>query len=263
MAKKSAASDDAKRPRKVKKSRKGDGAPKKQRFARTREMWQAYKLLKPNDPKLGLWIVGFGVLGAVIGVTAMLLLAGTGLIGILLSVVSGLLLGVLAAMIVFGLRARQTTYAQAEGRPGAASWALDQMRGDWRVTEGVSASPNQDLVHRVIGRPGVILVGEGTSTRLNHLIGQEKRRIARVVGETPIYTVIVGHDKDDGQVPLKKLNKHVMKLPRNIKGAQIRALEKRLQVVAAPKMPLPKGPMPGGRKMEVSTRQMRRRGMSQ
>ena len=266
MAKKSADSGDGKRESKLFKrgSRKSADAPKKQRFARIRELWQAYGLLKPNDPKLGLWILGFAVLGFLLGFWGMLLLAGTGVVGVILAVIAGLLLGTLAAMIVFGIRARKTTYAQAEGRPGAASWALDQMRGDWRITQAASASPSQDLVHRVIGRPGIILVGEGANThRLGSLLGQEKKRIARVVGETPIYTVIVGHDTEAGQVPLKKLNKHIMKLPRNIQGAQIRALEKRLQAVASPKMPLPKGPIPGGRKMEVSSRQMRRRGMGQ
>lgn len=265
MAKKSADSGDAKRGAKLFKrgSRRSD-APKKQRFARIRELWQAYTLLKPNDPKLGIWILGAAVVGFLLGFWGLLLLAGTGVIGVILAVIAGLLLAVLAGMIVFGIRARKTTYAQAEGRPGAASWALDQLRGDWRVTQAISASPTQDLVHRVIGRPGIILVGEGANPhRLGSLIGQEKKRISRVVGETPIYTIIVGNDTDADQIPLKKLNKHIMKLPRNIQGAQIRALEKRLQAVAAPKMPLPKGPIPGGRRMEVSNRQLRRRGMGQ
>ncbi|WP_134324442.1 DUF4191 domain-containing protein [Cumulibacter soli] len=266
MAKKTADSSSAKRGLKLFKrgSRKSDDAPKKKRFARTRELWQAYKLLKPNDPKLGIWILGTAILGFLIGFWGMLLLAGTGILGVILAIVAGLLLGLLGGMIVFGMRARKTTYRQAEGRPGAASWALDQMRGDWRITQAVSVSATQDLVHRVIGRPGIILVGEGENKhRIGSLIGQEKKRIARVVGETPIYTVVVGDDADAGEVTLKKLNKHVMKLPRNIQGAQIRALEKRLQAVASPKMPLPKGPMPGGRKMEVTNRQMRRRGMGQ
>lgn len=264
MAKKSADSDAKSGSKLFKRgSRKSADAPKKKRFAKIRDLWQAYKLLKPNDPRLGMWILGFAMLGFLVGFGALLWLSGTGILSVILAVITGLLLAALAAMIVFGIRARKTTYAQAEGRPGAASWALDQMRGDWRITQAISASPTQDLVHRVVGRPGIILVGEGPNAhRLGSMIGQEKKRIARVVGETPIYTVVVGNDTEAGQIPLKKLNKHIMKLPRNIKGAQIRALEKRLQAVAAPKMPLPKGPIPGGRRMEVSSRQMRRRGMA-
>ena len=257
MAKKSAdaaATGKAPKAKKVKEPK-----VKKQRFARTRELKQAYTLLKPNDPRLGLYIGLAALVGFLIGFFGMVLLSGWGLLGIVLGVIAGLMVGVLLGMLVFGIRARRTTFAQAEGRPGAAAWAMEQMRGDWRVTQATSASSQQDIVHRVIGRPGVILVGEGNAHRVGTLLGQEKKRIARVIGDTPIYTVLVGNE--EGQVPLKKLNSHLTKLPRNIQGAQIRAIEKRLLAVASPKMPLPKGPMPGGRKMAVSNRQMRRRGM--
>ncbi|WP_153504645.1 DUF4191 domain-containing protein [Cumulibacter manganitolerans] len=247
----------------------GKGAPrakkvkqpkvKKQRFARTRELMQAYTLLKPNDPRLGLYLALAALAGFVVGFLLMALIVGFTALGIVLGVVAGLMVGLLLGMVVFGVRARRTTFAQAEGRPGAAAWAMEQLRGDWRITQAVSASSQQDIVHRVIGRPGIVLVGEGSPQRVAGLLGQEKKRIARVIGDTPIYTVLVGND--EGQVPLKKLNSHLTKLPRNIQGAQIRAIEKRLLAVAAPKMPLPKGPIPGGRKMAVSNRQMRRRGM--
>ncbi|WP_106848230.1 DUF4191 domain-containing protein [Blastococcus sp. Marseille-P5729] len=263
MAKKPA--DTSESPKgKVRGGAKAAKAPKepkvkKQRFARARELKQAYTLLKPNDPKLGLFI-GLAALGGfLIGFFLMTWLAGWGVFGIIFAVIAGLLLGMLAGMAVFGIRARKTTFAQAEGRPGAAAWAMEQLRGDWRISQATSANTQRDIVHRVIGRPGVVLVGEVGSPRIGTLLGQEKKKIARVIGDTPIYTIIVGDD--EGQVPLKKLNRTIMKLPRNIKGAQIRAVEKRLQAIAAPKMPLPKGPMPMGRKMEVSSRQMRRKGM--
>lgn len=265
MAKKSA---ETPAPGKGSKAPKGATAKKakepkvkKQRFGRVRELKQAYTLLKPNDPRLGLYIGLAALAGLLLGFFGMTFLAGWGVFGIVFAVISGLLLGLLGGMIVFGVRARRTTFKQAEGRPGAAAWAMEQMRGDWRIAQATSASTQQDIVHRVIGKPGVILVGEGNPHRLGSLLGQEKKRIARVIGDTPIYTVIVG--SDEGQIPLKKLNGHLTKLPRNIQGGQIRAIEKRLLAVAAPKMPLPKGPMPGGRKMAVSNRQMRRRGMGQ
>lgn len=256
MAKKPA--DAAKGATKV--ARK-DREPKvrKQRFARARELKQAYGLLRPNDPKLGLFIGLGALLGFLVGFFATVWVSGWSVVGIVLGVILGLLLALLVGMIVFGARARRTTFGQAEGRPGAAAWAMEQLRGDWRVTQAANASTHQDIVHRVIGAPGIVLVGEAGSNRIGSLIGQEKKKIARVVGDVPIYTVVVGND--EGQVPLKKLNRHLMKLPRNIKGEQIRALDKRLAVVATPKAPLPKGPMPGGRKMAVSNRQMRRRGM--
>lgn len=233
---------------------------KKQRFTRIKELVQAYKLLKPNDPRLGLWIGLSALLGFVVSAGLWIVLGGFGTLNIIFAVITGLLVGLLVGLIVFGIRARRTTYAQAEGRPGAAAWAMEQMRGDWRITQAVAATTHQDVVHRVIGKPGIVLVAEGEPRRLGGLIASEKKRLARVVGDTPIYTVTIG-DGDD-QVPLKRLNKHLTKLPRNIQGAQIRALDKRLQAVGAPKMPIPKGPLPQGRQMAVSNRQMRRKGLS-
>ena len=130
--------------------------------------------------------------------------------------------GSLAAMIIFGRRAQGSAYRQVEGQPGAAAWVLEGMRGDWRVTSGVAGTQQIDAVHRVLGRPGVILVAEGVPARVRGLLAQEKKKVARVVGDTPIYDIIVGDD--EGQVPLRKLSAHVMKLPRNLTAAEVNAL---------------------------------------
>ena len=100
--------------------------------------------------------------------------------------------GVLAALIVFGRRAERAAYAQLEGQPGAAAAALGVLKRGWKVQNAVAVTKNQDLVHRVVGRPGVILVGEGNEARVRHLLGVEKKKHARVVGETPIYDIVVG-----------------------------------------------------------------------
>ena len=130
-------------------------------------------------------------------------------------IVRASMLGALIAMIIFSRRVQSSVYKQAEGTPGAAAWCLqNNLRGKWRVTPAVAGTAQMDAVHRVVGRPGIVLVGEGAPHRVKPLLAQEKKRIARVVGETPIYDVIVGNE--DGQVPLRKLNQYLMKLPRNI-----------------------------------------------
>ena len=80
-----------------------------------------------------------------------------------------------------------------------------------------------------------------------------------MVGDTPIYDVIVGND--EGQVPLKKLNQYLIKLPRNISAAEATALDDRLTALAARTgtAGLPKGPMPAGVKQRNMQRAMRRR----
>ncbi|MGY1773076.1 DUF4191 domain-containing protein [Blastococcus sp. SYSU D00813] len=233
-----------------------DGQPKKQRLAKLRNnarmMKQAYSLTYKNDPKLP-WVmlIAFVVVAGVVE-----------LIGILLGIPFfllpfAILLGLLAALIVFGRRAQGSAYRQVEGQPGAAAWVLEGMRGDWRVTSGVAGTTQLDAVHRVLGRPGVVLVAEGSPARVRPLLAQEKKKLARVVGDTPIYDITVGDD--EGQVPLKKLNTHVMKLPRNLSAAEVNALARRMSALGGPKMPVPGGPMPGGRQMSVSQRQLRRR----
>ena len=114
-----------------------------------------------------------------------------------------------------------------------------------------------DAVHRVLGRPGIILVAEGAPTRTRGLLAQEKKKVARVVGDTPIYDITVGDD--DGQIPLRKLSAHVMKLPRNLTAAEVNALGRRMSALGGAKMPVPGGPLPGGKQMSVSQRQVRRR----
>jgi hypothetical protein len=132
-------------------------------------------------------------------------------------------------------------YAQVEGQPGAAAAVLQTVRGNWRVTPAVGFTREQDLVHRVVGLPGVILVGEGNPTRTRTLITTEKKKLSRFIGDTPVYDVMVGDA--EGQIALKALQRHLMKLPRNIKPAKVNDLDRKLKAMA-PALPIPKGPMP-------------------
>jgi len=122
------------------------------------------------------------------------------------------------------------------------------LRGDWRTTPAVAFNRNMDLVHRVVGRPGVVLIGEGNSpTQLRQLITDQKRRVARVAPETPIYDLIVGDG--DGQVSLRRLQREMVKLPRNLSRKDIGAVEARMRALGGTNVPLPKGPMPKSAKM--------------
>jgi hypothetical protein len=102
-----------------------------------------------------------------------------------------------------------------------------------------------------------VLIAEGAPHRVKALLAQEKKRVARVVGDTPIYDVIVGND--EGQIPLRRLQQHIMKLPRNISPSQIDSLETRLAALASRGAALPKGPLPAGAKMRNVQRTIRRR----
>jgi hypothetical protein len=220
--------------------------------ARRRQIWQAFQMQRREDKKLVPLMLGVFLL-------AVAVVAGIGLIFdvVWLVLPFGIAIGVLAAISIFGRRVQRNVYGKAEGQPGAAGWALENMRGQWRVTPGIAGTTHLDAVHRVIGRPGVILVAEGAPHRVKGLLAQEKKRTARVVGNTPIYDVVVGND--EGQVPLGKLQRHLVKLPRNISAGEMDTLEARLSALGTRAAALPKGPMPAGAKMRSIQRTVRRR----
>ena len=125
-------------------------------------------------------------------------------------------------MLLFGRFATSAQYAALEGQPGAAAAILQNLRGGFTTTPAIAANRNMDVVHRTVGKPGVILVGEGSPTRLPSLLAAEKKRISRIASQVPIYDFQVGDA--EGQVPIKQLNRKIMKLPRNLKGQAVAEL---------------------------------------
>lgn len=212
----------------------------------------AFTMTRERDPKLVPYMVGaFVIVVAIIEIIAVV-------VGqVFLYLAPAVILGLLAALMVFSRRAQRSAYAQMEGRPGAALQILKNMRGDWRVAEAVGANSQLDVVHRVLGRPGVILVAEGAPSRSRNLLIAEKRRLVRVVGETPIYDIIIGNA--EGEIPLGKLQAYLVKLPRNLLPKQISPIEKRIQALGSPKDRMPKGPVPQKAQRAAQSRMSRRR----
>jgi hypothetical protein len=245
----------AKAPKATKEAKAAAKAARKEASrARRKQLWQAFQMQRKED-KLLLPLM----IGSLVGLIALAVVIGL-LTGTLVFVLPlGIVLGVLVAFIIFGRRVQKTVFTKADGQAGAAAWALDNMRGQWRVKQAVTGTAHLDAIHRVIGKPGVILVAEGAPHRTKSLLAQEKKRIARLVGDTPIYDVTVGND--EGQVPLKSLERHLNKLPSNINKARIDALESRLAALGGkqPGPGMPKGPMPQGAKMRNIQRTARRR----
>lgn len=207
------------------------------RGARLKQIKLAFTATRKQDPKvLPL------VLGAFLVPVVLLVVIGLVFGGVLYLAFLGVLLGLVAAAFVFGRRVQATAYSQVEGQIGAAAAVLSNMRGDWRVTPAVGFTREQDLLHRVIGRPGVILVAEGSSSRVRGLIANEKKKVARIIGDTPVYDVVVGDG--EGQVGLRQLERHFLKLPRNIKPKTVNELERKFKALPQTSMPIPKGPMP-------------------
>jgi hypothetical protein len=212
------------------------GPAKPSRRERAKQIRTAFTMTRQGDPRLiPLLLAAF--LGPLVLLVAIGLVLGHPIyLGFL-----GLLVGFVAVIAVFGRRMQRMQYSQVEGQVGAAAAVLQTVRGNWRVTPAVGFTREQDLLHLVIGLPGVILVGEGNAGRVRTLIVNEKRKLARIVGDTPVYDVVVG-DGDD-QLTLRGLERHLMKLPRNIKPARVNELDRKLKAMGS-KLPIPKGPMP-------------------
>lgn len=211
-------------------------ATRRERLAQIRTVLSA---TAKDDPKFIPIVAGVFVAVMVVALLIGFLLDAPVIFGIL-----GLALALLAAMTIAGRRASSQQFGRIEGQPGAAYAVLASMRGDWRVTQAVEYTRSFDLVHRVIGKPGVILVAEGSPARARELIGTHARKLRRVIGDKPVYDVIVGDG--EGQVPLRRLQAHLVKLPQNLKPKEVNELESRLKALGGAAMPIPKGPMPRG-----------------
>jgi len=207
---------------------------------RIKQVLQSYQMTKQADPRIGLILLGTFLLAGLAGFALMLLL----LRSLLVPIVFGVLIGTLVTMIVFGRRAQRAALAQIEGRPGAAAAALGMLRRGWQTDPAIGFTKQQDVVHRLVGPPGIVLIGEGNPNRLKPLLAAERRKHERVASETTITELLVGNGP--GEVPLGKLVRRVSKLPRTLKPAEMTDVLARLKALDANRsnIPLPKGPVP-------------------
>ena len=214
--------------------------PSEKKEGRLKQIALVYQMTKKTDPRIGLILLGVFLVTALVAFGVFYLVPG----GWVFDVITAVLFGVLAALIVFGRRAQKSQYAQIAGRAGAAAAVLGQLKRGWKVDPGIAFNRNQDLVHRVVGPPGIVLVGEGNPNRLKTLLANERRKHERVASETPIYEIVAGDG--EGAVPVPKLMRHVSKLGRNIKPAEMTDVLQRLRALDANRsnMPIPKGPVP-------------------
>ncbi|MFM9367491.1 DUF4191 domain-containing protein [Streptomyces sp. Da 82-17] len=229
-----------------------DDAASAANAGRLKQIALTYKMTRRADSKIGLVLAAVGLVtfGVLLGIG--FLIGHPVYLGIL-----GVLLAFLAVAIVFGRRAERAAFGQMEGQPGAAAAVLDNVGRGWTTTPAVAMNRSQDVVHRAVGKAGIVLIGEGNPNRLKGLLAAEKKKMARIVVDVPVHDFIVGND--EGQVPLKKLRTTMLKLPRVLAGPQVTQTNDRLKAMGdlMSNMPLPKGPMPKGMRMPKGGPKMR------
>ena len=155
-------------------------------------------------------------------------------------------LALLASMFFFTRIAGSAAYSSIEGQIGAGASVLMAIRKGWTTTPAVAVNRQQDMVHRSVGRAGIVLTGEG-GFAVRQMMQDEKKKSERFAPGVPITEVYVGDG--DGQVPIRKLQKHLTKLPKKLSAHQMREVRARLKAVGGLSLPIPKGPMPKGTKI--------------
>ena len=161
--------------------------------------------------------------------------------------ISFAILGVPTAFLVttwrFGKMAEKAAYASLEGQLGAAASILQSMRGNWSCTPGVGVDKQQNLVHRMVGRAGIVLVGEGV--RPGPLLAEQRKAHQRIVPGVEVHEIVVAGDVES----LQKLQKQIRKFKKKLRAGDVTELRRRLEAMPRNALPIPKGPLPQGRKI--------------
>lgn len=214
-------------------------------MSRSQQMLEVFKLTRSVEPTLPLLLAATFVVSGAVGFVLGWFLPGTGLFNWVFAVLGLVVFGVLGTLLVFSRRAQKAAYTRLEGQTGGAASALTMLRRGWQNTPAVGFDKNQNLVHRVVGPPGVVLVGEGTSpSRVRALLAAERRKHQRVLPDTPINEIVVGNG--EGETPIKSLNSTLTKMKRQVKPYEITDILNRLKALDATRgtLPMPKGPVP-------------------
>lgn len=206
---------------------------KKPRFQTFRD---AYAVTKQVKPWITIALIGIFAITWAIGISIGASLGHPVYFGFIF-----LPLAFLATLLFFTRQAGTAAYSSIEGQIGAGASVLMAIRKGWTTTPAVAVARNQDMVHRSVGRAGIVLTGEGSNS-VRQMMADEKKKTERFAPGVPVIEVLVG--SEDGRVPIRKLQKHLRKLPKKLTAHQMREVRARLKAVGGMSMPIPKGPMP-------------------
>jgi hypothetical protein len=212
-----------------------EAAVKTPRFQTFRD---AYSVTKSAKPWIGLALIAVFLVAWAIGIGIGIAVGHPIYVGFV-----SLPVALLASMFFFTRQASTAAYSSIEGQLGAGASVLMAIRKGWTTTPAVAVARNQDMVHRSVGRAGIVLVGEG-SQGVKQMLADERKKSERFAPGVPITEVMVGDLQ--GQVSIRKLQKHLSKLPKKLSAHQMREVRARLKAVGGMSMPIPKGPLPTG-----------------
>lgn len=195
-----------------------------------------FKIAKKSYPALP-WIL----IGIFVGTLVIFIGAGILLDNWILWTISAVILAPMFTMVALTRFIESASYKQMEGIPGAASAVIGRIRRGWSFQEEPVRfnARHQDMVFRLIGKPGVVLVTEGPVSRVNKLVEEERRQARRIAPNVPVHAVHVG--TDENQVRLSRLMKTLKKLPKKLTNHEVGVVAKRYDSIKTNQLPVPKG----------------------
>lgn len=220
--------EDKRAEKEQKKQNKGPGM-----FA---QMKQVFEMTRKSDPNI-LWVMLMWALLVMLVFIIIGVLTGNWITWTLI----GIPFAVMVAILILSRRAERAAFSQIEGQPGASGAALSSLRRGWIVQEQpVAVNPRtQDLVFRALGRPGIVLVTEGNTSRVGSLVAQERKRLKRIAPNVPVHVINSGNGEK--QTPIKQITRDMNKLPNALTQQEVHAVNARLSSLQNNLMPMPKG----------------------
>ena len=160
-----------------------EAAVKTPRFQTFRD---AYSVTKSAKPWIGLALIAVFLVAWAIGIGIGIAVGHPIYVGFV-----SLPVALLASMFFFTRQASTAAYSSIEGQLGAGASVLMAIRKGWTTTPAVAVARNQDMVHRSVGRAGIVLVGEG-SQGVKQMLADERKKSERFAPGVPITEVMVG-----------------------------------------------------------------------
>jgi len=204
------------------------------------QIWQIWKLTAETD-KTAVPLAIAGGIGAIAVAVIFGFIGGGSTLGLIVWSVLGLVAGAVTFSAILSRRAERVAFARIEGQPGAVGAILGTvLKRGWSGSEEPVAvnAKSQDLVYRLSGRGGIVIIAEGHRSSVSRLVEEEKRRLSMVAAGVP--TTVLWVCNDEHSVTLRQIAPTVFKLKRTVKAAELGEINKRLSTMRL-NVPVPKG----------------------
>ena len=201
------------------------------------------KFLKDADPKALPVGILFGSLMFVFITVGGAIITGLAFLGMVIWVVLAIVTGYLTLLLTLTRRANSAIFKKYEDEPGRISITVGTLtRRRWKCSNQPVAinARTKDMVFRIVGPAGVVLMAEGSKTSARALLEDERRKVQRLASGVTVHTF---YSSQDGEgIPLGQLHKKVAKLKRTLNRAEINAVQNRLASIDSRSgLPIPKG----------------------